>query len=424
MAIFLGSLNRPALRAAVQPPADDPVVDDPVTGQDWASPPEGYNTAFSGDFSQPVTGIVNGSQSWQGIDRSKWEVPDSKSGNPDGTSIQDTDRWKIRSTNAVVPEEGLLYLYGGRLPENVPGPNAIQNTEFGFSTVAARSNSLYPSRSAPTILRFRQRWEQRKHYTAASWASGFWGTINVGGQTYNVGWEHDIETQGTEYDHANRTFKPHFNNHLWCKVPGGLMSSQMSPMTVEAPLPDDPLAEITLEMRWRRGPDFWDPTQTYVEWYTPEIINGEDTGNMVRRYHWSPRHLLEGGRNKFFLNGSEPAPQPLPGYLAAVAPWKLWKANNTMKGTAPWSSMSDKLIKPLMAAHDPNYTFFDLCDAAWDKNTVVGGAQWWNGFTGPGFFLNDPGPAYVSDYTDHYSYVNQAKLFAAPIRGMAIFHPD
>jgi len=424
MAIFLGSLNRSASRAAVQPPADDPVVDEPVTDQDWDTPPDGYTTVFFDDFSQPVSGTVNGFESWEGIDRSKWEVTDSKSKQPDGTGINDTDRWKIRSHNAIVPAGGLCHLYGGRIVENSPGPNRIRNSELCFGVIGARTQAWKPSSSAPSILRFRQRWIQRKHYELAPWTFGSWKTITVGGVQYQIGWEHDLETKGSEYDPVNRTFVPHFNNHIWHRQANDFstMRSQQCPMKVTVPLPTDPDAEITIEVRWRLGPNFWDAEQTYMEWFTDEIVDGVSTGNMIRRYHWSPQHLLWISRFKDVRNGTEPTPTAIPGYLAAVAPSNNFFPRNPLPNTSPYAALGSPMFKPLMSAQDSSWTFFDVCREAW--NDAPGGAQWWNGFMGSGYFLGDSGDAFVSDYDDHYSHQDDARAFACPLRGMAIFHPS
>jgi len=241
------------------------------------------------------------------------------------------------------------------------------------------------------------------------------------------GWEFDLETQGSEYNAGARTFKPHFNTHIWNRPKGnaGAMRSQQSPLKKDIQLPSNPRDPITIDLRWRRGSDFWDPYQTHVEWWVEEVVGGVATGNMVRQYHWSPRHFLEAVRN----NGNWPKPSdappadPLPPELANVAPSNIWAPKNSLKNQSPYNSLGHLLFQPYVAAYDPSYTWWDVAKDSW-VDRAAGGLIWWNGFAKEWFFLADSGTLNVSDYDDHHSHIDDEKCFSSVWWGAAVFDPD
>ena len=414
MAIFLGSLNRSALRAAAQPPADDPVVDEPVTDPDWGTPPAGYTSVFFDDFAAPVTGTVNGLQSWQGIDRSKWVVADARTGNPDGSGANPT-KWPFRSSLAQVPASGMLYMYGGRRPEASASDNTIEETERAQCAVSMRQQLVYP-RANPVIVRTRQPWEQRKGYIYSPWFFGRRRTINANGKSHQIGWEIDIETQGGEYDPINRTFRSHFNFHQW-QWQGNHWKSQKNPLRVDIPLPDNPQADFTIELRWARGSDFLDPYQTYCEYW----IEDPSSGELIRRYHHSPRNFLEAhrGDGRVFPDGPPVPKDPLPPELASVAGKP--KINPNVHTQSPYNQYN-KMYVPWLY-YDAGWTWLDHMEKSWGPETP-GHLIYWNGFARNAYFLADSGAFDVRDYSDHYSHIDDHKCFASPVRGVAVFEPE
>jgi hypothetical protein len=416
MAILLGSLNRFASRVAAQVPPNggtddgEPDNDGPVTNEDWATPPAGYDRVFFDDFSQPYTG----GNSFQGIDQDKWQIRDRKSW-----------LWPMEKDNVIVKPSGGLYTYGGRLPSKAPGNDTIEDDEKSTSAISTRSNIVRPASSGPRIVRIRTEWEQRRGYLFQPWAFSSWAEVTRNGRTYQHGWEFDCETKGSEYDANNRTFLAHFNNHTWARLKGEKQRSQQSPRKVTIQLPDDPRAPITIDFRWRRGADFYDPYQTYAEWWVEEVSGGVAKGNMVRRYHWSPRHILENLRRRNHpIPDDAPPADPLPQELADVAPMdKNWFPTNEQKNQSPWDSLGDRLHQPPIAADDPSYTWPDVAKDSW-TDEGAGSLIWWNGFAKDAYFLSDGSPLHVSDYDDHHSHVNDEKCFSSVIWGVAVFDPD
>ena len=427
MAIFLGSLNRSALRAAAQPPADDPVVDEPVvdgpiTDRSWAIPPDGYRRVFFDDFSKP-SGTSN---SWQGINLDNWAMP-SVDGQPDPFGRASTSKHPFFGSNSIVKPDGGLYMYGGRRPDMAPGGNAISNDERGKTDFQSRERFFYPGYTKPRIIRIRTEWDQRKGYSYQPWGFSSWVDVTRGGITFEHGWEMDLENKGSEYDPIARTFEPHFNNHIWMRVKGGGDNgrSQMSPLSYDVELPSNPRAQINIDIRWQRGSDFWDPYQTYIEWWTDEIVNGESTGNMVRRYHWSPRHMLEAKRSSsnWVKPSDAPPSDPLPPELANVAPSNIWAPSNKRKNETPYDRLGNLLFQPYIAAYDPSYTWWDVCRDSWTEE-AKGRLLWHSGFPKEWFFLADDGNFFVSDYSDHHSHVDDEKCFSTVCWGTAVFDPD
>ena len=422
MAIFLGSLNRSALRAAAQPPADDLVVDETFTDQDWATPPDGYTTVFYDDFSSPVTGNIGGYESWQGIDRSKWRIP-SVDGEPDPSS-RNPEKDPFYGSNAMIKSGGGFYTYGGRRPTLAPGDNTIDDDERAKVSVSSRPLIFKPGFSGPRIIRIRTEWEQARAYHYMPWSFSSWAEVTVGGVTFQHGWEHDLENRGSDYDANARTFRPHFNNHIWQrrKDTWQSMGSQQNPLKKDVQLPSNPRDPITIDIRWRRGSDFWDPYQTYVEWWVEEVVGGVATGNMVRQYHWSPRHFLESVRNWPTPSDAPPA-DPLPPELANVAPSNVWAPKNSLQDQSPYDTLGNWLYQPYAAAHDPSYTWWDVVKDSW-SDEGAGGLIWSNGFQRENFFLSDDGTLFVSDYDDHHSHVDDEHCFSSVCWGVVVFDPD
>jgi len=420
MAIFLGSLNRSALRAAAQDPVDDPVVEQPVSGATWATPPTGYTTAFLDDHSQPTTEAF----SWQGVDRNKWYIA-SNDGNPDPNN-RSNDDFPFYGSNVIVKPEGGLYMYAGRRPPLAPGDDTISDNERSAASIKSKSLIVKPGFSGPRIVRIRGEWEQRLAYTKDFFSFSSWVEVTRNGVAFEHGFEHDIESRGSEYDPNARTFRPHFNNHLWQrpKAEWQAMGSQQSPLSYDVPLPSDPRGQVNFDLRWRRGSDFWDPFQTYLEWWTDEIVDGVSTGNMVRRYHWSPRHLLEERRGSWPTPSDAPPADALPPELANVAPSTTYLPGNRLSGQSPYSSLDDPLKRPYIAAYDPDYTWWDVCRDSW-SDEGAGSLTSTDGFARVGKFLADnQDPLLVSDYADHHSHIDDEKAFATVRWGVVVFDPD
>ena len=391
-----------------------------VEGQTWSDPPEGYTRVFFEDFSEPYTG----DNSWQGVDNNKWEIP-SANGEPD-ESGRSVDKHPTFSSNVMVKDGGGLYTYGGRRPDR-EGGNTISDDERAAGYFKSRDHVVKPGYSGPRIVRIRMEWEQIGAYLLAPWSFSSWAEVTVNGVTFEQGWEHDLETRGSEYDANARTFKPHFNNHVWNRPIDyrGAQSSQQSPLSKDVKLPDDPRGLTTIELRWRRGADFWDPYQTYVEWWVEEVVDGEATGNMIRRYHWSPRHLLEEKRNNDnWIKPDDPPPaEPLPPELAEVAPSKVWAGKNRLKDTPPYDKLGDRLFQPYIAAYDESYTWWDVVRDSW-SDEGAGQLSFDNGFKRGWYFLSPEGPLYVSDYEGHHSHVDDHHCISSVIWGVAVFDPD
>ena len=387
-----------------------------VQGQNWSDPPEGYTRVFFEDFSQPYTG----DNSWQGVNLNKWEISDRK-----------TWAWVREKNHVMVKPGGGLYTYGGRLPSVSSTDNTIEDDEVATIGIKTSEFVVQPGSSGPGIIRIRTEWEQARGYIFQPWAFSSWDNVDVNGHTYNHGWEFDLETKGSEYDPDNRTFVAHFTNHTWQRVPseGYTSNSQPSPEKVTIQLPDDPRAKITIELRWQRGSDFYDPSQTYVEWWVEEVSNGVATGNMVRRYHWSPRFYLEYCRQISSLPLPEDAPpeDPLPAELADVAPSNVWHPDNELSDTPPWDNIPDcedgTLRRPYAAGHEPTYHWLDIVNDSW-TDEGAGRLIWYNGFPKDVFFLSDDKPLKVSDYSDHHSHVDDHHCFSSVIWGVAVFDPD
>lgn len=326
----------------------------------------------------------------------------------------------------MVKDGGGLYTYGGRRPK-LEGGNEISDDERAKTKIKTKELVVRPGYSASRIIRIRTEWEQARAYSFQPWAFSSWAEVTAGGVTFQHGWEHDLEDRGSEYNGNARTFEPHFNNHIWSrpKDKWSAMSSQQSPMAKDVKLPDNPRAKITIELRWRRGDDFWDPYQTYVEWWVEEVVNGEATGNMIRRYHWSPRHFLEMKRSddRWVKPDDTPPAEPLPPELAEVAPSNIWAGNNKLKDTPPYDKLGDKLFQPYIAAYDESYTWWDVVRDSW-SDEGAGSLTWSNGFQRENFFLSDDGTLYVSDYDDHHSHVDDHYCFSSVIWGVAVFDPD
>ena len=412
MVIFFGSLNRSALRAAAQPPADDPVVDEPAPDQDWATPPAGYSRVFFDDFAAPVTGTVNGFQSWQGIDRSKWEVADAKTGNPDGSGVPFT-QWPFRSPLAEVKPGGKLWMYGGRDPSVSDTDNTIEEPQRALCAVKMRPKVFWPS-NPPMIMRIHGPWEQRYGYNHQPWLFGDRRRITANGKNHDIGWEIDIETRGSEYNHGDRTWKPHFNFHQW-QWQGSNWQSQMNMTSRRMTLPWDPLDTISIELRWARGSDFYDPYQTYCEYWIEER-----GGDKVRVYHHSPRHFLEESRsdNRVWPNGRPASQQALPQELASIAGTTLFRPNKHTKW--PYNEY-DRVYVPWLY-YDAGWDWGKHMEESWVEQTASG-LIWWTGFSRNSFFLSDGGTYNVKDYSDHYSHVDDHKCFACPVSGVAVFAP-
>ena len=384
-----------------------------VHGQNWSDPPSGYSRVFYEDFSEPYTG----DNSWQGVNQNVWEVRDRKS-----------NKWPMEADNVMVKSGGGLYTYGGRLPSVSSTDNTIEDDEVSTSAISTKENIVRPGSSGPRIIRIRTEWDQRYGYIFQPWAFSSWVDVDGGGHTYRHGWEFDLETKGSEYDPVNRTFVAHFNNHTWVRVKGDPQRSQQSMLQATIQLPDDPRAQITIEHRWRRGEDFYDPYQTYEEWWVEEVENGVATGNMVRRYHWSPRHILEIFRSRGIpIPDDAPPAEPLPAELEAVAPMNknYFPKNPYYPDTGPWNALGERLFRPLIAAEDgyEGYTYLDAVKDSW-TDEGAGSLIWWNGFAKDEFFLSDDKPLYVSDYDDHHSHMDDHQCFSTVVWGVAVFDLD
>ena len=381
-----------------------------VQGQNWDDPPEGYTRVFFEDFSEPHTG----DNSWQGVDQNKWEIRDRKN-----------FRWPMEKDMVMVKPGGGLYTYGGRLSSVSSTDNTLENDEVAVSAIKTKEHVVRPGSIGPRIIRIRTEWDQRRGYIFQPWAFSSWVDVKRNGRTYRHGWEFDLETQGSEYDPDNRTFVAHFNNHTWNRLKDDKACSQQSPRKVTIQLPDDPRAQISIEFRWRRGEDFYDPRQTYAEWWVEEVSDGVATGKMIRRYHWSPRHLLEIFRNRDIpIPADAPPEEPLPPELASVAPMdKNWFPKNKYKDREPYDQLGDRLRQPFIAVDDPSYTWLDVAENSW-TDEGAGSLIWWNGFAKDEFFLSDSKPLKVSDYEAHHSHVDDHHCFSSVVWGVAVFDPD
>lgn len=420
MVFIYGGFNRSALRAAAEPspdPGPEPTPDPgPEPSRDWAAAPEGYSRVFFDDFSQQYTG----NNSYQGVNQNKWEIGNRKSW-----------FWAGEKTNVLVKPDGGLYTYGGRLPSVSSSDNTIEDDEVSAVRFASRQKVVKPGFNRPNIFRIYTEWEQRTGYMFAPWQFSTWSQVNVNGRVYDHGWEFDIEAVGSEYDPNKRTFVAHFNSHIWQRVPseGGTSNSVMNPATPTIQLPDDPRAKIKIELRWRRGSDFYDPYQTFQEYWVEEVSGGAATGNMVRRYHFSPRFMLEYYRGLSQLPAPDDAPpaDPLPPELAAVQPKAIWHPDSKLKNKAPWNSISANYggvcRRPYAAGDDPSYTWFDVMKDSWVEG-ASGGLNWWNGFAKSAHPFSDSKPLYVSDYEDHHSHIDDHKCYSTVIWGVAAFYPD
>ncbi|NBB74788.1 MAG: hypothetical protein GVY35_14070 [Bacteroidetes bacterium] len=379
----------------------------------WSQAPAGYNRVFFDDFAAPVTGTVNGFQSWQGIDRSKWTVADAETGNPDGSGANAT-KWPFRSPLAEVKPGGKLWMYGGRNPSKSDTDNTIEETQRALCSVSMRQNLFWPSNPA-MIMRHYGPWEQRYGYSHQPWLFGRRRRISANNQAHDIGWEIDIETQGSEYDHANRTWVPHFNFHQW-QWHNGFRKSQKNPRKTRMTLPWDPSESICIELRWARGSDFYDPYQTYCEYWIEER-----GGDKVCAYHHSPRNFLEEHRddNRVWPNGRPASKQALPPELASVAGKP--KINPNPHTTWPYNEYTNMYVPWLY--YDAGWDWGKHMEETWVKATSSG-LVWWTGFSRDAFFLSDSGTFNVGDYSDHYSHVDDNKCFACPVNGVAVFDPD
>jgi hypothetical protein len=362
---------------------------------------------FFDDFSQPYTG----SNSFQGVDQNKWAIGDRPG---DGL-------WPFIKENVIVKPEGGLYTYGGRKPSLSSGNNEISNSEKAVSEIRTNAKVVRPASSGPRICRILTEWEQRRGYIYAPWAFSGWVEKTANGKVYDHGWEFDLENQGSEYDPVNRTMVAHFNNHTWSRSETMWQRSQQSPMQVTIQLPSDPRSRIMIEFRWRRGSDFYDPYNTYAEWWVENVSGGVKTGEMVRRYHWSPRHILETFRGTATPVPSDAPPaDPLPPELASVAPSNNWIPVRLDGNRNP---LPGRLHRPNISEEIPSYTWLDVVKDSW-SDEGAGSFIWWNGFANDGYFLSDPSPLFVSDYADHHSHVDDVKCFSTVCWGVAVFDPD
>ena len=245
-----------------------------------------------------------------------------------------------------------------------------------------------------------------------------------------------------------RRLQANWNLHLWHRisVPGGL-----TPSTTDCyhssktwiTLPDAPLAPLTIELRIARGSDFYDPTQTYVEWWVENVR----TGRMERHYHASPRSDLEARRGSvdWGFDAGVPAAEPLPPALAAVAPNPFvldnWFHDDdpvtgapAVLGLAdlaavaadptwgPYHAIGAQARKPYSAGADPSQTWLDFWDevlnASLSSRFILHG-----GFQGSEFFLQPAGDPVLADYTAHPTHMDDVRAVASPISSVEVFGP-
>lgn len=414
MALLLAYLSRstPLFAGNVKTEYSD--LDKPLaTDEAWSTPPVNYIRVFFDDFAAPVTGMINGYESWQGVDRSKWVVADTRSGNPDTSGVNAT-KWPHRSKLAEVKASGQLWMYGGRKPELSSSDDTIEETERGMCSVSQRQNMFWPSNPG-MVMRISGPWEQREGYNHQPWLFGDRRRIMANGTDHDIGWEIDIETRGIEYSQANRTWMPHFNFHQW-QWQGNYRKSQKNPRKTRMTLPWDAQESILIELVWQRGSDFYDPYQTFCEYWITER-----GGDKVRAYHHSPRNFLEAHRDdiRVWPNGRPASKEALPAELASVAgspmlnpnPHEQWPYNEYNKMYVPW------------LYYDAGWDWGRHMEETWVQQTK-GRLIWFTGFTREVFFLGDTGTFYVGDYADHYSHVDDHRCFACPVNGVAVFAPN
>ena len=418
-------------------------------GAAWDVAPPGYARVFHDDFT-PVEGRRRGYVAWQGIDRSKWKVKGEVFAAEDGHKADPAKNYMSTEHAMATAERGLL-LYGGRRADRAGAGWPLSNADRRKSAVATRQPVVAPPPpgSGPLVVRTRTAWELLPYYTKHLWTFADWTDYTVGARTFQKTLEIDLETGPADYSATPpRRVKAHWNVHIWhsIKIAGPFWNTQAScfhKATSVIALPDDPLAPLTIELRVARGTDFYDPTQTYIEWWVENV----GTGRLERHYHVSPRSDLEArrGQANWGFDAGVPAREPLPPALAAVAPKPAtrpnWFRNDAPKTGAPallglpdlaavatdatWGPYYDLgkgTPKPYTSVEDPSRTWLDEWDEVFNTNTasrfILHG-----GFQGSRYFLQPDGRPVLADYRGHPTHLDEVRAFASPIRGVAVFEP-